>query len=177
MRTFSPRIKDQHTILAGVRRILYFPNHLHSLWLYTSTSASPHSPDGSQTEQNRLISDQDELLRNPLRPFRPSVNKTIVIHIFHSYNSNDWWWSSLILPTDIPSPSFIMTAGRESSPSEETPLIPSSRPDDESIATISVSRGIAIAFFMELLILIQSELNLFGCDTRFMANQMVSISN
>lgn len=70
-----------------------------------------------------------------------------------------------------------MTAGRESSPSEETPLIPSSRPDDESIAAVSVPRGIAIAFFMELLILIQSKLELFGCDTLFTANRMVSISN
>jgi hypothetical protein len=66
-----------------------------------------------------------------------------------------------------------MTAGRESSPSEETPLIPSSRPDDESIAAVSVPRGIAIAFFMELLILIQSTLKLFGCDAVFTANRMV----
>lgn len=51
-----------------------------------------------------------------------------------------------------------MAEGRESSPSEQTPLIPSSRPDDELIATVSVPRGIAIAFFMELLILIQSVL-------------------
>lgn len=66
-----------------------------------------------------------------------------------------------------------MTAGRESSPSEETPLIPSARPDDdESIAAVSIPRGIAIAFFMELLILIQSKLKQFGCDTVFTANRM-----
>ncbi|KAJ5887025.1 uncharacterized protein N7473_009699 [Penicillium subrubescens] len=50
-----------------------------------------------------------------------------------------------------------MAAGRVSSPSEQTPLIPSSHPDDESIPSpLSIPRGVAIAFFMELLILIQT---------------------
>ncbi|OOQ84550.1 MFS multidrug transporter [Penicillium brasilianum] len=49
-----------------------------------------------------------------------------------------------------------MAVGRESSPSEQTPLISSSRPDDELIATVSIPRGIAIAAFMEMLILIQT---------------------
>jgi hypothetical protein len=56
-----------------------------------------------------------------------------------------------------------MAAGRVSSPSEQTPLIPSSHPDDESIPSpLSIPRGVAIAFFMELLILIQSALEDLG---------------
>ncbi|EPS27155.1 hypothetical protein PDE_02098 [Penicillium oxalicum 114-2] len=46
---------------------------------------------------------------------------------------------------------------RASSPSEQSPLLPSSQQDEEPAAShVSIFRGIAIAFFMELLILIQT---------------------
>lgn len=65
-------------------------------------------------------------------------------------------------------------AERQASPSEQTPLLEAAPEDDSNSSSISFFRGLGVVAFMGLLVFVQCESELCGCNDELQGRGLIS---